>query len=236
METWSGEHIAALAVTAAVVGLLVAGARRRGDAWAVPVGRGLAAVILAAYLCEHLTYALRGDWTVQVNLPLHLTDVVTLASIAALWRPESALLVELVYFWALSASLQAVLTPDLGYGFPDILFVTYFVTHSGAVAAACLLVFGSRRTPRSGSMWRTYAITLGVTVAAAFATVLTGGNYMFLRRKPSDPSLLDLMGPWPVYILVAAALGLLIFLALAACARLVTPRSTLDTSHAAASG
>jgi hypothetical protein len=39
---------------------------------------------------------LRGDWTAQVNLPLHLTDAVTLASVAALWRAESARLVELV--------------------------------------------------------------------------------------------------------------------------------------------
>ena len=165
----------------------------------------------------------------QVNLPLHLTDVVALASIAALWRPQSALLVELVYFWALSASLQAVLTPDLGHGFPDVRFFTYFVTHSGAVAAACLLVFGSRRTPRAGSVWRTYAITLAVAVAAAVATVVTGGNYMFLRRKPAHGSLLDFMGPWPVYILAATGLGLLIFLALAACARRVTPRSPPST-------
>ena len=229
METWSGEHIAALVCTAAVAALLVAGARRRGDTWAVPIGRGLAAVILGGYLCEHLTYALRGEWTAQVNLPLHLTDVVTVVSIAALWRPQCALLVELVYFWALSASLQAVLTPDLGQRFPDVLFFTYFVTHSGAVAAACLLVLGSRRTPRPGSVWRTYAITLAVTVAAALATVVTGGNYMFLRRKPAHGSLLDLMGPWPVYILAAAALGLLIFLALAACARRVTPRSPSST-------
>ncbi len=78
VETWSGEHIAALVSTAAVAALLVAGARRRGDTWAVPLGRGLAAVILGGYLCEHLTYALRGEWTAQVNLPLHLTDVVTL--------------------------------------------------------------------------------------------------------------------------------------------------------------
>ena len=229
VETWSGEHIAALVCTVAVAALLVAGARRRGDTWAVPIGRGLAAVILSSYLCEHLTYALRGEWTAQVNLPLHLTDVVTLVSIAALWRPQCALLVELVYFWALSASLQAVLTPDLGHGFPDMLFFTYFVTHSGAVAAACLLVFGSRRTPRPGSVWRTFAITLAVALAAAVATVVTGGNYMFLRRKPTHGSLLDLMGPWPVYILAAAALGLLIFLALAAWARRVTPRSLSST-------
>ena len=55
VETWSGEHIAALVFTAAVAAFLVAGARRRGDAGAVPTGRGLAVVILGGYLCEHLT-------------------------------------------------------------------------------------------------------------------------------------------------------------------------------------
>jgi hypothetical integral membrane protein (TIGR02206 family) len=220
VEQWSGEHIAAVAATGVVAALLVAGARRRGEAWAGTVGRGLALVILGGYVAEQLTYAARGEWTPRVNLPLHLTDVVTLASIAALWRPRSTLLVELVYFWAFSASLQAVLTPDLGQSFPDVLFVTYFVTHSGAIAAASLLVLGARRTPRPGAVWRVYGVTLGVVAAAAAGTLLTGGNYMFLRRKPAHGSLLDLMGPWPVYILVAAIVGLLLFLALARLARL----------------
>ena len=43
---------------------------------------------------------------------------------------------------------------------------------------------------------------------------------MFLRHKPVHGSLLDLMGPWPVYIFVAAIVGLLMFLALARLARL----------------
>jgi hypothetical integral membrane protein (TIGR02206 family) len=224
VEQWSDEHIAALAATTVAAALLVAGARRFGDAFAVPVGRALALVILAGYCCEQLTYALRGEWTVEVNLPLHLTDAVTLVAVAALWRPESALLVEIVYFWALSATLQAVVTPDLGESFPDVLYFTYFVTHSGAVAAACLLVFGARRTPRPGAVRRVYALTAAFAALAALGTLLTGGNYMFLRRKPGHGSLLDLMGPWPVYILVAAALGLLMFLALAALARRVAPR------------
>jgi hypothetical integral membrane protein (TIGR02206 family) len=147
VEQWSREHIAAVVATAVVAALLVAGARRWGEAWANPIGRALAIVILGGFVGEQLTYAVRGDWTVRVNLPLQLTDAVTLASIAALWRPGSALLVEVVYFWAFSASLQAVLTPDLEQSFPDVLFFTYFATHSGAVAAASLLVFGAHRTP-----------------------------------------------------------------------------------------
>lgn len=226
VEQWSGEHLAALGATAVVAALLVAGARRWADAWSVAIGRGLAVVILAGFVCEQLTYALRGEWTAEVNLPLHLTDAVTLVSVAALWRPERALLVELVYFWALSASLQAILTPDLGQPFPDVLFFTYFATHSGAVVAACLLVLGARRVPRPDAVWRAYAITAALAALAGVGTLLTGGNYMFLRRKPARGSLLDLMGPWPVYIAAAAALGLIMFLALAAIARPLAPRAT----------
>ena len=222
MQHWSPEHIAALVATVALSALLVAGARRRGAAWADAAGRGLAVVILAGFIGEQLAYAARGEWTARVNLPLQLTDAVTLASIAALWRPRSRLLVELVYFWAFSASLQAVLTPDLGQSFPDVLFFTYFATHCGAIVAASLLVFGERRTPRPDAVWRVYGVTLAVLVAAGIGTVLTGGNYMFLRRKPVHGSLLDLMGPWPIYIFVAAIVGLLMFLVLDRLARVTT--------------
>jgi hypothetical integral membrane protein (TIGR02206 family) len=218
VQLWSPPHLAALAATALVAALLVAGARRRGDAFAGPAARTLALVLLAGFAGEQLTYALRGDWSARVNLPFQLSDVVTLVAAAALLRP-APLLVELVYFWALGASLQAVLTPDLGHDFPDPLYFSYFAAHSGAIAAACLLVFGARRSARPGAVGRVYAMTAGFAACAAIATVATGGNYMFLRHKPAHGSLLDLMGPWPLYIAAAALLALLLFAALAALAR-----------------
>ena len=218
LELWSSAHIAALAATALAAALLVAGARLRGGALAAPARRALAFVLLAGFAGEQLTYALRGDWSAEVNLPFQLSDAVTLVAAAALLRP-APVLVELTYFWALSASLQAVITPDLGHDFPDLLYFTYFATHSGAVAAACLLVVGERRRPRPGAVARVFAITAAFAGCAALATVATGGNYMFLRRKPAQGSLLDLMGPWPVYIVAAAALALLLFAALGALAR-----------------
>jgi hypothetical integral membrane protein (TIGR02206 family) len=204
-----------LILTIAVSALLVLGARRHGEAFALPARRALALLIAAGFVTEQAVYAARGLWSAEVNLPLQLSDAVTFVSVAALLRPGKPLLVELTYFWGLSAALQAVITPDLSQAFADVLYFTYFATHSGAIAAACLLVFGERRIPRRGAVWRVYAITIAFAACAALGTVITGGNYMFLRRKPVHGSLLDVMGPWPLYIVVAAVFGLVLLLALA---------------------
>src|SRR6478735_8165408 len=126
--------------------------------------------------------------------------------VLALWT-RRPLLVEVLYFWALTASLQAVITPDLHQTVPSVFFFTYFTTHSGAVIAACLLVFGLKQCPRPGAVPRVFAVTLG--------------NYMYLRAKPSQASLLDDMGPWPLYIAVAAVVALVLFTLLALLARRV---------------
>jgi release factor glutamine methyltransferase len=206
VELLSAEHVAVLGVTAAAV---VAAARR-------PAPRALAVLIGGAYLVEHAWFVVRGTWSADFNLPLHLTDVVTVVAVLALWT-RRPLLVELTWFWGLTASLQAVLTPDLGSAeLPDLVWWTFFITHAGAVVAAVMLVIGLRIQPRAGAVARAFGATVAVAAAAAVANVLTGGNYMWLREKPDAGSLLDVMGPWPWYILSAAVLALALFVLLAA--------------------
>jgi len=160
---------------------------------------------------------------VQYTLPLQLTDAVTAASIVALWT-RGRLLVELTYFWALTASLQATVTPDLGQNFPSVFYFTYFTYHVGAVVAACLLVFGLGLRPRPRAACRTFGLTLCFAAAVGIADMVTGGNYMYLRAKPMHGSLLNVMGPWPWYIASTAALGLAMLLALQWIADRLAPR------------
>jgi hypothetical integral membrane protein (TIGR02206 family) len=212
VELLDAEHVGAMVATVVAAGVAVPAARR----WPVQVSRGLAVLIGTTYLVEHAWFIARGTWSLDFNLPLHLTDVVTVVSVLALWTARP-LLVELTWFWGLTASLQAVLTPDLGSAdFPELLFWTFFITHSGAVVAALVLVIGRRIEPRPGAVKRVFAATVVVAAAAGIANLLTGGNYMWLREKPEAGSLLDVMGPWPWYILSAAVLALLLFALLAA--------------------
>ena len=210
MDQFAGEHLAALAATAVVAALSIREARARPGAWIVLFSRTLAVLILAAYLAEYVAIVVRGTWSLERNLPLQLTDVVTIVAALALWSPRP-LLFELAYFWALTASLQAMLTPNLASTFPSLFFFTYFATHCGAVVAAVFLAWGRGLVPRRGAVWRVFVATATFAVVAGLSDLLLGGNYMFLREKPETASLLDLMGPWPWYILSGAMLAIAMF-------------------------
>jgi hypothetical integral membrane protein (TIGR02206 family) len=189
-------------------------ARRRPGRWLEAFSRLLALAILAGWVGEYVADGVEGTWSARYGLPLQLTDAVSAAAIVALWT-RRPLMVELTYFWALTASLQAALTPDLGQSFPSAYYFTYFAYHVGAVVAACLLVFGCRLYPRRLAAWRAFAATLCFAAVAGIGDVITGGNYMYLRFKPEHNSLLSVMGPWPWYIASAAAVGLAMLLVLA---------------------
>jgi len=223
VRQFSPEHLAALGLMAAAAGLSVWIARRRPERTTVALSRALALIVLAGWIGEQVADVVEDIWSVEFTLPLQLTDVVSLTAVVALWRPRS-LLVELTYFWALTASLQATLTPDLARTFPSVFYFTYFAYHTGAIVGACLLVFGRQMYPRPGAAGRVFAATLLVTAIAGAADLATGGNYMYLHHKPVHSSLLDVMARWPWYILETAVLGLAMLLALQALTDLVRRR------------
>jgi hypothetical integral membrane protein (TIGR02206 family) len=63
--------------------------------------------------------------------------------------------------------------------------------------------------------WRSYRFTVVVTIAWAGITFtfnrIAGTNYGFLNGKPGTGSLLDFLGPWPLYVFVEIALILTVW-------------------------
>ena len=207
------EHLITLGVIALLTAALVVAARVRPGSWTVTACRALALLILVNEAGWWVWLALQHTWSASYALPLQLCDVAAFVAAAALWS-RRPLLVELTYFWGLAGTTNALISPDLPDHFPSYLFLQYFVAHGGIVAAALLLVIGLRITPRRGAVARVVALTIALVVVDAIANALTGGNYMYLRYAPDVPNLLDLMGPWPEYIVWAAGLALALFVVL----------------------
>jgi hypothetical integral membrane protein (TIGR02206 family) len=225
VKQFSTAHLAALAVLAVGVVAAVVGPRLHPGGWLRWPARALAAIIFVGWAGEYVADVIQGIWTVRYSLPLQLTDAVSLTAIVALLT-QAQLMIELLYFWSLSASLQAILTPDLGSTFPSVFYFTYFTYHIASVVATALLVFGCRLYPRRRALWLVFGITLAWAALAGLGDVLTHGNYMYLHFKPVHHSLLDDLGPWPWYIASAAAVGLGLFVILQAFVNFVRDRDS----------
>ena len=206
LKLFSPSHLAAIAALVVISATLVVAARLWPGGWTRWVGWALAVILVVNEVAWWGVIAARGEWGWDYALPLYLCDAAGFAAAAAL-ATRRPVLVEVTYFWGLAGTIQAMITPDLHYDFPSYFYFQYFAQHIGIVVAALFLVAGLRIVPRPGSVARMVAITVAFTAIGAVADIITGGNYMYLHRKPPGGSLLDYMGPWPVYIAVGVPLA-----------------------------
>lgn len=206
-------HLAALACVA-LLGASLVGLVRARAALAPALRYALAAGIVALVAFELLVAAREGWLTWQTLLPLELCDAALILTVLALLRPRAAL-AEVVYFWAGSGTLVAMLTPELTWGFPRWEFVVFFGLHGLVLVAALLLVFGLGLRPRPRAPFRMLALTVAWAGFVGLVNLVLGTNFMYLCHKPSVPTPLDWMGPWPVYLGVGALVALALFQLLA---------------------
>ncbi|HVP85170.1 MAG TPA: TIGR02206 family membrane protein [Rhizomicrobium sp.] len=202
-------HLAAIA-SAFVVPLVlsVATAFSPGPVFERQVRAIFAALLIGTWILWYwLLY--ERNWFAPGNLlPMHLCDWAAILTIFTLIRPNQRTY-ELAYFWALGGTLQALLTPDLRYGFPDMRFDIFFLFHSGIIAAVLYLTFGARFRPWPSSIPRVIFWSLVYLVSALAVNWLFKTNFGYLGAKPPGPSLFDAMAPWPWYIGELAVLGLI---------------------------
>ena len=207
---FSSSHVIALMVVAsACIALLPISRKIARTAMEKPLARALALIIVVELLVKTIGNA---AYDVPWNrlLPLQICDVnALLCALMLIKRSYGAY--QVAYFWAMAASIAAMLTPDLRYDFPHPIFAFFFLGHGLSVLGVLYAtwVFGFQPWLRS--------VGIAIVVTALYAGVmmpinfLLDMNYLYLRAKPEAPSVLDYMGPWPWYLIG------LVLLCIAAC-------------------
>lgn len=212
-QPFSQQHFIALGIGAVVAAVFLCAGKRGGNS------RKCATAVLAlANFCVFplslwawLSLDVEKAW--DNLLPFHLCDVAAITAGVALIT-KRPLLCALTYFWGLAATIQGLITPAITVGFPTAPFVMFFVHHFAVVIAALYLPIVDGWRPKS-PVWRSPMEVLGWSVIylifAMTANYLLGSNFAFASHKPTNPSLIDQLGPWPWYLVSMLGLALVFY-------------------------
>ena len=208
-------HLIVILLTVALPFILAAFVRKSRWSRSERVVARIIALLLGINYVGYAIYLwVIGEASWEKTLPLQLCDWAMAAIIVAFLTGRERWL-EVAYFWGIGGTVQAILTPDLRYAFPDIRFVSFFVGHSGIVIGIAFLMIVRGFRPHFSSIWRTFAWTEVYFVITVVADLITGENYGYLLHKPEAASLLDFLSDnWPVYLLQMHLLALVFFLVL----------------------
>ncbi|MCQ4086223.1 TIGR02206 family membrane protein [Saccharibacillus sp. JS10] len=170
----------------------------------------LIGILVIAEVSLHIWYIVTDVWNARYTLPLELCSLMLLASIIMLMS-RSQFLAGVVFFAGIGGALQALLTPNLAYDYPHFRFIQFFVAHAAIILSALYMVWIEKFRPT----WRTILtamLSLNIIALIVYGLDwLLDANYMFLRHKPDTPSILDLFGEYPLYLLVEELLALFTF-------------------------
>ncbi len=207
-------HLIALAVIA-LVNLSFVAVRQNPDPRLRQIIRyALVVALIVGELSWHIWNWSVGLWSIQKTLPLHLCSVFVVFSPIMLIT-KNYRIYEFAYFLGIGGASQAILTPDAGiYGFPHFRFFQVLLSHGAIVTAAIYMTIVEGYRPYWSSLVRViaglgiYALLIGIV------NVLLGSNYLFIMHKPDIPSLIDMLGPWPLYLIPVAGIAVGIFILL----------------------
>jgi hypothetical integral membrane protein (TIGR02206 family) len=193
-------HISAIALTIAIPLLLSWITRLDHTGATARIVRALfAAALIVNKVVSLVLLSRSGELTIDSLVPMYLCDWAAITAVITLIWPNQWTY-ELCYFWSLGGSLQALITPDLRYGFPQMQFVSFFVQHGAVIAAAIYMTLAMKMRPVPMSIVRVLGWSAVYFAAAMIVNLMLDTNFGYLHAKPEHASLMDYMAPWPYYL------------------------------------
>ena len=111
---------------------------------------------------------------------------------------KSQTLFDIVYFWLLSGTVFALLTPTpLTYTGPTrFRYYQFWLEHTLGYIAVFYMIFVHKMRPTICSAFKSAAaMTVMVLVAYWVNTMIPGANYLYMARPEAAPSVLDILPP-----------------------------------------
>jgi hypothetical integral membrane protein (TIGR02206 family) len=182
------------------------------------VERVIIALISAVLVLNYVAYLIfvrsHGVVNWQQMLPMQMCDWGMVVVIVAMLTGNQRWF-EVAYFWGIGGTLQAVLTPNLRFGFPDWRFISFFTSHSGIIVGVVFLMLTRRYRPYPMSIVRVWLWSEFYFVVTLIVDELTGFNYGFLLHKPEAFSILSFLSDSrTLYLVQMHVVALLFFLGL----------------------
>lgn len=174
-------------------------------------GTLLACIPAICVLARMCFTGIDDTFSIQEELPLHLCRTLALMFPFIIYY-KSKKWFGITYFFTIVGTLQALFTPDLPLSYPHHSYWTYWLLHTTLIFLPiyCIVIFRFRITKEDFIN----AIIAGnvYLVGTGIVNLMIGSNYFFTNHKPPSPTLLDLLGPWPWYILVVEIVSIFLFL------------------------
>jgi len=151
-----------------------------------------------------------GNFDHTKDLPLELCNLLPLFMLISLLA-RSRFLLSIFFFWILAGTAQANVTPSLREVLPHYEAFRYWLIHMGLPILAVFTFYALGITYKFTDIVRS---ALGMNVLAAImypVNLMLGSNYIYLLGKPPSPTLYDVLGPWPWYILTLEFMLLICF-------------------------
>jgi hypothetical integral membrane protein (TIGR02206 family) len=220
-EAFSPAHGLGIAIAAIIViGIIVFRTRLRdtGSRANRNARYALVAILVGCELSLQAWYGITNNWGLH-SLPFQLCSIMMWLS-ALLLLTRSRKLYEVTFFLGIMGAFQALLTPNLDVSYPQFRFFHFFVAHGAIVGASVFLTVIEGYRPTAASVFRALGWLHVLAIPAAITNALTGSNFMFLARKPDTASMLDLLAPWPWYLLQLELVALILCFSLLGIVRL----------------
>jgi len=170
----------------------------------------LAIILLVSEGSWHIWNLATDQWSYQKHLPFHICSVLIWLGIIMLFTRNYAIY-EFVYFLGIGGALQAVITPEAGiYGFPHYRVFQTLFAHGTLVTAGVFMTVVEGFRPYWSSFKRVFIWTNIYMTVVTIINLLIDSNYLYTLRKPDTASLMDVLGPWPLYLLSLEIVALVI--------------------------